>query len=1326
MSCYIKNKNGQVEVRADNGSLSLLFEKVKLARPNETFKKQLSIYDKLKSLPTENVDINGEPNFKFGGDKYDDLLLALSSAGIEIKTMQEYEGEYELRNGKKLSHNSFGLADTINKVIAYAEGDMNALTEEGVHMWTATQRETSTYKRLEEQIVKHESYPEIYNKYMPIYKDEALVKKEAIDKLIIENILAEKRPQSVPYRIWQGIKSLLNKIKNVFAKPGLKVLIDDITSKITGAQLEVSKIKEDQLQYKLKEKHVKDMVFDDLIEAREQLINRLTSFINKNSSASDFALRDQVVQDINKSREDLFHMRTINHVQKRMKDLSDRVDSILKSPNPKRNEMATQLRKMHDLFYVYQPYIQDLMENKTGDKKFDAEVQKAFNRMTDFKNKYNKERKFLLGVVYGPIAKLDPRVSDEDVETMLEEGYKLSNWDRWFNAMADAKDTFLKVIDQLIKTILERVEAKSSQEINKLVDLYNKLEDKTFDRFYQDVTLDDGTTVKGRYLVDTFNTEQFQQNMNTFFDELRNRFLVATDYRTRRDQFRPGSKENIEFGKIILKKLKSGELEFRTPPKEGFPNGEPVTIGMINARWQGNFTKAVTLEESAVEVLMRSYKFEQAKWFKENSKEIPNVYQAIRKDTERILDKMLIGDLVPYEKEIRKFLEDNPIVQLFDLKAEVNKMFPDLTRDIKNDIESIFQEIKHHQDKNIDYTYRGERYFKYAYSQPNENYKADLNNLSKTDKEFLDYLHEMKQKVFNLTSNFDVHMVPQLHKSFQERFEGLDAVGIAKAIKESFRISEDETDFGADGDTIPVFFQKKLDYDDMSRDLITTFSAFIAMANHNIEFGKEESLIALSSEQAAERKIFLNKGIKEEDPENFTTGGNNYERLKDQILSTVYKESKTKNDMLKPKHVQLLDNVLSYVALKNLGFNMFSGVANYFTSRAIVMQEKIASKFVGDIPKSSWNTAAKLYRKFSLNNLASYGKANTENPFHVVSTSLSLLDEFYNDKVRTDIGKSRILNVLKQLPYSPNSIGEHMVQHLTALAYLDTIKVFKNGKLMGLPTALMESVEGTQMNLDGLIFEDGSPVTMPIIQREARRAKRLNKTLFGIYNQTDKSAAQRYILGRAVFQFRKFLVPTFNRRFQHGEFDYDLGIYKKGMYRDSWDFMKKMFTEYKQAKMTLLGFTKKELKELRNTPEGREQLKNLIRTMVEVINIAFAAAIGIILTKAAEEDEDDKVLAFMAYQANRHYREMSFYLSPPSFFEIMKSPVAAVSTLDSFYSLIGHSIDPAGIYSDDPIIARYNDGTDETYFGRNTKRLIPFYQSVNRLINADDQFNQTK
>jgi hypothetical protein len=74
----------------------------------------------------------------------------------------------------------------------------------------------------------------------------------------------------------------------------------------------------------------------------------------------------------------------------------------------------------------------------------------------------------------------------------------------------------------------------------------------------------------------------------------------------------------------------------------------------------------------------------------------------------------------------------------------------------------------------------------------------------------------------------------------------------------------------------------------------------------------------------------------------------------------------------------------------------------------------------------------------------------------------------------------------------------------------------------------------------------------------------------------------------------------------------------------------------------------------------------------------------------------------------------------------MKSPVAAVSTLDSFYSLIGHSIDPAGIYSDDPIIARYNDGTDETYFGRNTKRLIPFYQSVNRLINADDQFNQTK
>ena len=60
-------------------------------------------------------------------------------------------------------------------------------------------------------------------------------------------------------------------------------------------------------------------------------------------------------------------------------------------------------------------------------------------------------------------------------------------------------------------------------------------------------------------------------------------------------------------------------------------------------------------------------------------------------------------------------------------------------------------------------------------------------------------------------------------------------------------------------------------------------------------------------------------------------------------------------------------------------------------------------------------------------------------------------------------------------------------------------------------------------NLDGTKFD---------VSKFGRRIAHINHTLFGVYNEEDANAANRVALGRLLMQYRKWMKPLFNRRFQ--------------------------------------------------------------------------------------------------------------------------------------------------------------------------------------------------
>jgi hypothetical protein len=96
-----------------------------------------------------------------------------------------------------------------------------------------------------------------------------------------------------------------------------------------------------------------------------------------------------------------------------------------------------------------------------------------------------------------------------------------------------------------------------------------------------------------------------------------------------------------------------------------------------------------------------------------------------------------------------------------------------------------------------------------------------------------------------------------------------------------------------------------------------------------------------------------------------------------------------------------------------------------------------------------------------------------------------------------------------------------------------------NGKIVSLWDA-MEVVytdpndhsKGAKLQLkEGYTKEDGSAFTKDDIIAFSRKSASINQKMHGIYNEADKNAFQALGIGRMAMMFRKWIVPSLNKRF---------------------------------------------------------------------------------------------------------------------------------------------------------------------------------------------------
>ena len=575
---------------------------------------------------------------------------------------------------------------------------------------------------------------------------------------------------------------------------------------------------------------------------------------------------------------------------------------------------------------------------------------------------------------------------------------------------------------------------------------------------------------------------------------------------------------------------------------------------------------------------------------------------------------------------------------------------------------------------------------------------------------------EYYDTVMNIKSQLDSYLpekyttltnAVKIRKDLLERVKSSDGVKsgakqIWESVKDEFIRRTDDVDFGDratvkdfegnEVQTLPIYFTKLKEGEsanDLSTDIVSTLTAYAAMANDYDEMNKVIDVLELGRDLLRERQVTQTQGGK---PlvEKFKAVGRKVEskltkegeatrfvqRLNDFFEMQVYGRYMADEGTFGSTNIdkgKVANFVNKVTSMNNLALNILSGISNIATGKVMMRIESFAGEFFNE---KNTITADRIYGQSLPEYLAEIGN-------RVKTSKLALWDELFN--VMQEYEQNvREVNFDRKTWFSRmfgtstlffmNNAGEHWMQNRTSLALADAYKMkAPNGKIVSLWDA-MEVVPidknnkkaGAKLQLkQGYTKADGSAFTQDDIIKFSRRSAAINQRMHGIYNKADRSAIQRLAIGRMGIMFRKWMRPSWNRRFNSATYNYDLQSWTEGYYRTTGRFFLALAQDMRQAQFDIAS----RWKEMTQTEKA-----NVKRALTEVAHfLAVTAAIGLI------EWPDDRdrpwLVRVVEYQLRRLYTELGAMLPGPTMlnegFKLLQSPAAGINTLQKAVDLVG-------------------------------------------------------
>lgn len=527
---------------------------------------------------------------------------------------------------------------------------------------------------------------------------------------------------------------------------------------------------------------------------------------------------------------------------------------------------------------------------------------------------------------------------------------------------------------------------------------------------------------------------------------------------------------------------------------------------------------------------------------------------------------------------------------------------------------------------------------------------------------------------------------------------------------------------------LPVYFTRKLE--DMSRlstDFTGSMLAYAGMAVDYKEMNKIIDVLELARDLAHDRDVQQFSGDQKM-KEAFTVmrkkfsraytkkGGRIAERLDDYMDAVVYGRAKRTEGTVKimDKEVdvaKLIDTIKSYTGAVGLGLNAFSAMSNVTVGKMQLFIDACAGEYFG--LKNSL-TGMKNYYALIREYLGELNSTSKSSKLGLLIDKYDALEEFFQNMRMQGKFKGSFSRIMQGTNlYILNSLGEHYLHSRTMLAILDRKKVKVNGKETSLfdawkvktikddkgnpITSKLVLVDGTR-DLDGnelftekmddelskllkIPEKDRTTEQMDRIEdlKEIQRKTndfnidiklqigKVNQSLNGAFNETDKGAIHKFALGRMAMQFRQWMPAHYSRRFASAYYDAQLGEFREGYYRTLGRFSLELLQDLRHAKFQLATrWSKLSIKERRN----------LYRAFTELSAFALLSVLCA-MCGHWKDKENNWGERFVLYNLKRMKMEtgasIPWPLSPDfisNIWTILQSPAASMKTMEGISNLL--------------------------------------------------------
>jgi len=467
---------------------------------------------------------------------------------------------------------------------------------------------------------------------------------------------------------------------------------------------------------------------------------------------------------------------------------------------------------------------------------------------------------------------------------------------------------------------------------------------------------------------------------------------------------------------------------------------------------------------------------------------------------------------------------------------------------------------------------------------------------------------------------------------------------------------------------VAIFFNQPMAADLVSLNITDTVLNFADMAEKFSVNSSLESLALLTKETIATRKVdrktstgrkilsALSKSRFQEEKaeqDDFATT-QAFKMFESWINKTIYNERRNASTLGNIRVDKVVDSLMNANAITVLGADGLKAIANRLMAGVNIAIESFGSKYLSfkDLQRGKLEVYKLMYTTTGEENLL----ADT---LRGVKTSKvgQLLDIFQaiqgeNDAV-DEIGGSFIKrNASTSLLMAGLSAGEFTAQTNMFVGIMKHIKVkTKAGQEI-------ELIDAYEKQADGIVrLRTDVEFTLEDEQILRNKINAMNKELHGVYNRLDEIEAKKDWVGRLLMQFRNFLVPNMERRFQGLHVNFEMNDVVEGYYKTLY---RKVVDEHKGKFWELMN--DKDLTE--------NERNNLKKAIAELSTYAALLAMSLLLGSMGDDDDelkDNYMYSVAMYEILRLKSEIGFFIpgvniQQGDLLRIIKSP-SSINTL---------------------------------------------------------------